>query len=177
MIGFVGVNRNWQIIDTNNFIYYKDAYKFLQFQTQYNIILTDDYFFYNVLSKILTDDNCYIVIGNNIPNINKIQQDNIIYCNNFSQTFLTLQKLFEDTSFTTDNIICWGTDEFYNNIIPYCTDILVAMFDQYHYNNIMGQFFNLDKNIDWKCGKIQISNNDPITLYQYYRFGYPKKFL
>ena len=25
----------------------------------------------------------------------------------------------------------------------YCTDILVAMFDQYHYNDIMGQFFNL----------------------------------
>ena len=159
----------WAIGNKNSLLFhFKDDMKMFKQQTEYQIVLCGKKTFEslpngplkNRVHIVLTRDKHYTCESN--------EDSPVIICHNKTEVFQAIEMFTNDTgTFSTDNVWVIGGEQIYNLFLPYCTSCIVTMVKKQEKKQADTFFPNLDEYDNWKCSVIQVSENDPITFYQY----------
>ena len=161
-------NGKWAIGNKNSLLFhFKDDMRMFKQQTEYQIVLCGRKTFEslpngplkNRIHIILTRDKHYVAEGTD--------DSPVIICHNKTEVFQAIEKFTEETTFSSDNVWVIGGEEIYKLFLPYCSSCVVTMVRNQERKKADTFFSNLDEYDNWKCSVIQVSENDPVTFYQY----------
>ena len=160
----------WAIGNKNSILFhFKDDMKMFRQQTEYQIVLCGRKTFESLPNGPLKNRIHIVLTRDKQYDVEKNYDSPVIICHNKTEVFQAIKNFTDDDVCTlnSDNVWVIGGEEIYRMFLPYCTSCVVTMVRDQEKKQADTFFPNLDEQKNWKCSVIQVSENDPITFYQY----------
>lgn len=165
--------KKWGIGYKNSLLFhFKDDMKLFKQHTEGNICIMGRKTFESLPSPlknrvniVITRDENYTYYRDKIKDIDAP----VIVVHSYDELFKTMNRIKTDLQIEDDSGLFWviGGEQIYKDLLPYCNECLVTSVKRQSVQKTDKFFPNLDKLNNWTCGVIQVSQNDPITFFQY----------
>ena len=163
----------WAIGNKNALLFrYSDDLRFFKQHTQYKIIVMGRKTFESLPNLLKNRIHVIITSDTSYDPYSVYQKDDNSPCfvaNSLDELFNMINIIVssKDNSFTIDDIWVIGGEQIYKSLLPYCEEAYISVVEKQDLKEADAFFPNLDKDEDWKCVRIQVADNDPLSLYLY----------